>query len=206
MPSGRYPKRRRVSGAPKEGRRSYNSSPDELAASSDHDKYHSLRPPLKSLRENKDRRKTRADSNNSNVTAVIAVPAESSPNDPPAVKDTEANIAAAAASIEDSPDELDHTIHTFYRGGFRGSFSKDSRQAHEKYISQSPPPYSRISSPVVTPRTPPIRPPQYVPYKEKTVLKGHRKGIAAVRFSPDGRFIASCCKFTNPMIDPLSSS
>lgn len=31
-------------------------------------------------------------------------------------------------------------------------------------------------------------------YKQKMVLKGHRKGVAAVRFSPDGRMIASCCK------------
>ena len=31
----------------------------------------------------------------------------------------------------------------------------------------------------------------YVPYM---TLRGHKRGVAAVRFSPDGKWIASCCK------------
>lgn len=31
-------------------------------------------------------------------------------------------------------------------------------------------------------------------YKPKLVLRGHRKGVAQVKFSPDGRWIASCCR------------
>jgi COMPASS component SWD3 len=31
----------------------------------------------------------------------------------------------------------------------------------------------------------------YVPY---LTLRGHKRGVAAVKFSPDGRWIASCCK------------
>jgi len=31
----------------------------------------------------------------------------------------------------------------------------------------------------------------YVPHM---TLRGHKRGVAAVKFSPDGRWIASCCK------------
>ena len=32
------------------------------------------------------------------------------------------------------------------------------------------------------------------PYEETMVLRGHRRGVAAVKFSPDGSRVASCCK------------
>lgn len=93
-----------------------------------------------------------------------------------------------------SPDELDHTrFHTFYRAS---SFSK-SVQPLLHIEPAVTPEYSRISTPIATPEpalflAPPLA--KYVPYKEKMVLRGHRRGVAAVRFSPDGRLIASCCK------------
>lgn len=31
----------------------------------------------------------------------------------------------------------------------------------------------------------------YMPYM---TLRGHKRGVAAVKFSPDGKWIASCCK------------
>lgn len=34
-------------------------------------------------------------------------------------------------------------------------------------------------------------------YKPKLILRGHKKGVAQVRFSPDGKWIASCCKPCN---------
>lgn len=77
---------------------------------------------------------------------------------------------------------------------FRGSFGKVSpRPSPDRYSSRSPPPYSRISTPVATPREPLIAPPQFVPYREKLCLKGHKRAVTAVKFSPDGRLIASCC-------------
>lgn len=32
-------------------------------------------------------------------------------------------------------------------------------------------------------------------YRPKLVLRGHKRGVACVKFSPDGKWIASCCEF-----------
>lgn len=90
---------------------------------------------------------------------------------------------------EGSPDELDHTVHTFYRGD---GWSRSQRQSRDDSATAE----SSIQTPV--PSTPPRRKPAYVPYKQKMVLRGHRRGVAAVRFSPDGRSIASCCEYKSP--------
>ena len=131
------------------------SSPDELAASSDHER--SFHPRTNSL------------------------PRQQLNGDP--IRRRSYKDSAS----DDSPDELDHTIHTFYRDGW-------SRSQHQSRDAPSNP------SPVVTPRilTPPPRKeeePRYVRYKQKMILRGHRRGVAAVRFSPDGRCIASCCEY-----------
>ena len=34
----------------------------------------------------------------------------------------------------------------------------------------------------------------YVPYM---TLRGHKRGVAAVKYSPDGKWIASCCRSTS---------
>ena len=85
-----------------------------------------------------------------------------------------------------SPDELDHTVHTIYRD------PRYQRSSREESIASAD-----GSIATVTPRrpsTPPRKDQRYLPYREKLVLKGHHKGVAAVRFSPNGRMIASCCK------------
>lgn len=109
---------------------------------------------------------------------------------PPEHLDHESDVIQS--SIEDHSHlqvpPINHRTSTF-----RGSFIKVSpRSSPDRYTSKSPPPYSRISTPVATPRELPIAPPQYVPYREKMVLKGHKKGVASVKFSPNGRLIASC--------------
>ena len=126
------------------------SSPDELAASSDHDVSHLRRTSTTIRRESGEfRRRSYTTSN----------------------------------SEEESPDELDHTIHTFYRGGrgrtrtFPPSISSRAESLHTARA-----------------RSPPEKKKVYNQYRQKSVLKGHRKGVAAVKFSPDGRCIASCCK------------
>ncbi|CAG8980113.1 hypothetical protein HYALB_00012754 [Hymenoscyphus albidus] len=63
---------------------------------------------------------------------------------------------------------------------------------------------SRSTTPIDTPRSshshscpfelpsPPKHNPLRLNYKQKFILRGHKKGVAQVRFSPDGRWIASC--------------
>jgi COMPASS component SWD3 len=75
-------------------------------------------------------------------------------------------------STDGSVDELDHTYH--------GRSRSRSSSAGTPRSSQSPPP---VASP---------HKPLKINYKLKYILKGHSKGISQVRFSPDGRWIASC--------------
>jgi COMPASS component SWD3 len=126
------------------------SSPDELAASSDHEPSYHQR--------------------------TNSIP-QRDPTDQIRRRDYNDSVS------EDSPDELDHTIHTFYRD----SWSRSQRQSRDAPSNPSP---------IITPRiaTPPRKEPAFVRYKQKLVLRGHRRGVAAVRFSPDGRSIASCCE------------
>ncbi|TAQ84979.1 hypothetical protein B7494_g6687 [Chlorociboria aeruginascens] len=78
-------------------------------------------------------------------------------------------------SSDESLDELNHTYHG--RNRTRSSSPADT-------------PHSSHSSPRVP--SPPVHKPLKLNYKPKFILKGHRKGVAQVRFSPDGRWIASC--------------
>lgn len=106
--------------------------------------------------------------------------------------------------VEQLPD--DHQMPTFLRR--RSTFKKSERQPHDRSTSRSPPPYSTYSIPAATPPEPLIGPPQYVPYRQIMVLKGHRRGVAAVRFSPNGRLIASSCEWKSmgdePTLTPYS--
>ncbi|KAL9095153.1 MAG: hypothetical protein Q9163_006523, partial [Psora crenata] len=104
--------------------------------------------------------------------------------------------------VSSSPDELDHTsnMHTFYRTNppYRGSFSEKARQ-HDglgkgelRPPSPQTPEYSRLSTPIASPLPGErqVREARFVGYRLKGVLKGHKKGVAGVRFSPDGKSIA----------------
>ena len=156
----RSPKRRRVNGS--HGPSRY-SSPDELAASSDHEPTYHRRTSSNTHRGSTEHR----------------------------------HPSYGTSDPEDSPDELDHTIHTFYRN----SWSRNLRPTASRHETPEAPSEISMLTPLevpaspVTPPPPPVREATYRPYREKFVLKGHKRGVAAVRFSPNGALIASCCEF-----------
>ncbi|KAL8742196.1 MAG: hypothetical protein Q9184_008292 [Pyrenodesmia sp. 2 TL-2023] len=105
----------------------------------------------------------------------------------------------------DSPDELDHTIHTFYRDSWSRS---NIRPTASRHATPDAPSEISMLTPVEAPATPeslpapasptiidlplPGKEARYLPYRQTHLLKGHRLGVSAVRFSPKGDKIASC--------------
>ncbi|KAJ9649059.1 WD domain protein [Coniosporium apollinis] len=74
----------------------------------------------------------------------------------------------------------DQYAHTFYRD------ERDGARSHETSTpgSQSAPLEERAS-------TPPPEKPTALRYRPKLIMRGHKRAISAVSFSPDGRWIAS---------------
>ena len=77
-------------------------------------------------------------------------------------------------SSDGSVDELDHTYDR--RNRSRSSSPGTPRSSHSSAEAPSLPSYIPLK----------------LNYKQKFTLKGHRKGVSQVRFSPDSRWIASC--------------
>ncbi|KAL8930479.1 MAG: hypothetical protein Q9208_000663 [Pyrenodesmia sp. 3 TL-2023] len=172
----RSSKRRRVNGTNTPSR---YSSPDELAPSSDHQTptYH--------------RRTSSGRTSSNNIQRASA---------------EHHRRSYEHSDPSDSPDELDHTIHTFYRDSWSRS---NIRPTASRHATPDAPSEISMLTPVEAPATPeslpapasppiidlPLPPPKearYIPYRQTHVLKGHRLGVSAVRFSPKGDMIASC--------------
>jgi COMPASS component SWD3 len=68
-----------------------------------------------------------------------------------------------------------------------GSDGDSDREYHPRHRSRSTLSHSSLHAP-----SPPSYKPLKLNYKQKYILKGHKKGVSQVRFSPDGRWIASC--------------
>ncbi|KAL8874237.1 MAG: hypothetical protein Q9174_000393 [Haloplaca sp. 1 TL-2023] len=164
------PKRRRVNGTHTPSR---YSSPDELAASSDH-----ATPTY--------RRRT----SSSNIHRRNSA-------------DYRRRSYEGASDPEESPDELDHTYPPFYREKWNRNLripptmSRHVTPDAPSEISLLTPPEApgtpaTPAAPSETPLPPPPKEAHYLPYRQKMVLKGHQRGVAAVRFSPKGNMIASC--------------
>jgi COMPASS component SWD3 len=94
-----------------------------------------------------------------------------------------------------SPDDVDHQSEVL--NARRGSNSSEEvgdgpdRQYHIHSTSHSlSPDTPRSSRDSPTPSLPTYKPLK-VNYKQKFILTGHKRGISQVKFSPDGRWIAS---------------
>ena len=83
-----------------------------------------------------------------------------------------------------------------------GPKSRDSRSPSGDHGSSAPESDTdQASSPV--PSSAPL-PAAKLHYKQKLILKGHKKGVSGVKFSPDGKYIASCCTCRDPVCRYIS--
>ena len=98
-------------------------------------------------------------------------------------------------SDRDSPDELGNATPLYPDLESEEDEHSEGNSPQRSSRSSTTTP---IDTPADTPKdTTPVPTPKkirYAPYRQKLVLKGHRRGVAFVRFSPDGRMVASCCE------------
>lgn len=88
-----------------------------------------------------------------------------------------------------SPDELDHTYYDTEPDA-RSDRSQRSRQRSSTPRSPRSSVADEAASITRSP-SPPLKVKE-VRYKQKLILEGHQRGVSQVKFSPDGRWIASC--------------
>lgn len=99
-----------------------------------------------------------------------------------------------------SSDQNDHNPdHDTAEDGDNGyAFEEESDTADQPTASSSQTPRERDQ------QTDDSRP-LGVNYKPYMTLRGHKRGVAAVRFSPNGKWIASCCEQCDMIIPYIQS-
>lgn len=109
----------------------------------------------------------------------------------------------------ESPDELAEDFDTYWRrrsgrnsvsGARQSSLDKDEEDAEDgasrsEHVRNGIEESSRTQSP-----PPPLPKPVWLNYKEKYILRGHQRGVSAVKISPDGSMVASGGKVSNKWI------
>lgn len=123
-------------------------------------------------------------------TAPRPRPADKRTGRPPTNIGSRAQEQDRIESGEESPDELDHTFF-LRRGSSNGQPPQATSDVSDTADSETG---FQPSSPA--PSQPPEARQLEFHYKPKLILRGHKRGVAAVKFSPDGKWIASCCKPT----------
>jgi COMPASS component SWD3 len=116
---------------------------------------------------------------------------DSTPRRRPSISPINSPMPLTEYSLAERPARDDSPDHGYYnleraesrsRSRSRSPKRSSPRRTSTSYCERSP------SEPLWTP---PERPKE-VHYKPTLVLKGHKKAISAVKFSPDGKRIASC--------------
>ncbi|KAF2267384.1 WD40 repeat-like protein [Lojkania enalia] len=92
-------------------------------------------------------------------------------------------------SVSRSPTDASPQYRLAERPAARRYSRVDDSDDDRRYYRDRRSPRSRSRS---RSRTPPPPKPSSLNYKPALILRGHKKGISAVKFSPDGRWIASC--------------
>lgn len=100
------------------------------------------------------------------------------PRRPSKLKDSISRRRPGSGSSDDGSSSPDHL--TYRRNRSRSTNSNEDT------------PRSSSSHPSLSGPSPPAYKPLQLHYKQKFILRGHRKGVSQVRFSPDGCWIASC--------------
>ncbi|KAL3419089.1 WD domain-containing protein [Phlyctema vagabunda] len=114
-------------------------------------------------------------------------------------EDSEASTPGYSSQDELNYDSKPDRSSNLRRSPRRGSDSSEEQDHAPAYplsrslsIDEEDTPRSSHSSPRADYSRPAVHKPLRLNYKRRFLLKGHRKGVAQVRISPDGCWVASC--------------
>lgn len=106
--------------------------------------------------------------------------------------------------VRHSPSELDTQTpgNRYDSEGLESRHHNNDRQASEASGPGEPRRDPTIEHSPTAPPTP--RQEIKIQYRPKLILRGHKAGVSAVKFSPDGRWIASSCLLSLSLLSPIN--